>query len=66
MNNLLKNNEHDSGDYCCGGGGKRGEEGQDGNWDGQEAAVEGERGEENRDEGENRANEEEGEHPVRS
>ena len=65
MNNFLENDEHHGGDYCGGGGCEGGEEGQDGNWDRKEAAVDGERGEKKRDEGEDGANEEEGEHPVR-
>ena len=64
MNNFLENDEHDRGDYCCGGGGESGEEGEDGNRDSKQAGVDGERCEEYRDEGEDGANEEEAEHPV--
>ena len=64
MNNFLENYEQNGRNYCRSGGGEGGEEGDDGNWNGEQAGVEGEWGEENGDEGENGANQEEGEHPV--
>ncbi len=55
MNNILENDEHDGRDYRRGGGGESREKGEDGNWNGKEAGVEGEWGEENGDEGEDGA-----------
>lgn len=46
MNDFLEDDEHDCSDYCCGSRGEGGEEGEDGNWDGEKAGIDGEWGEE--------------------
>ena len=56
MNNFLENDEHDCRDYCCSGRSESGQEGEDGNWNGKEAGVEGEWGQKDRDEGADGAN----------